>query len=188
MRKFTPTSKDRQLALLGLPQRYHNPRLECSFSPITSAKKSKIFIQPDVQEKWVSNLIQKIRHEREIDTKALICSRPTDDSAMNLASAIMIEARKYKYATKAINLGFYKKDVDFDNYDLLILYSMNSISNPWKIDSCRDILKAADSSSILVVCTTPAFGENGMSCVDFNYRFLNYAFNGYLEIEERYFR
>lgn len=185
-KRFNDDKTSRLLSKLGLPRRYHKPNVgSVYFSPITSENDTNLIITPNKQADWLLKVRKMFKSGKPTNVKALILSRPTDDSAMKTASIIMLDALGNNYSAKAINLGYYRKeDISALDYDVLILYSVNSISTGWKLDLVRDILKKADDSAIFVVATSPIRGSEARGCIEFNNRYLNFKFNGLLEIIE----
>lgn len=178
----------RNLDVLNVPRRYQNPQIKnLYFSPILASWDKTKIITPDVQANWLKKVLAKIKSKKPMSSKALIVSRPTDDSALKIAFKIMISALDNGYSAKAYNLGFFTKNYENNDnleYDFLVLYSLNPYSADWKIDLVRDLLRKADKSFIIVVGTCPKFGNEAKSSLEFNYEFLNFRFNGYLQIDE----
>ena len=181
-------SKLNQLDILNVPRRYQNPEIKgIYFSPILASWDKTKIITNDVQAKWLKKCLDKIKQKKPTSNKVLIMSRPTDDTALRVAFKIMLTALNNGYSAKAYNLGFFTKNYETNTaleYDVLVLYSLNQYSSDWKIDLIRDLLRRADRSMIIVVGTCPKFGSDAHSALEFNYNFLNFRFNGYLQIDE----
>lgn len=176
------------LSALNIPSKFQNVNINnIYFAPIlTDWDKTKI-VTPEKQLKWLKKVLNSLKEKKELSTKILIHSRPTDDSALKIAFKIMLTAIDNGYSAKAYNLGYFSKNYESDaniEYDLILFYSLNSYSSDYKIDLIRDLLKKCDKSIVIVVTTCPKFGEGAMSALDFNYEYINYRFNGYLQIDE----
>jgi hypothetical protein len=176
------------LSALNIPSRYHNVTSDGAyFSPILASWDKTKIVTPDKQAKWAKKIITQLKNNKPISSKILVHSRPTDDSAMRTAFSIMLSALDKGYSAKAYNLGFFSKNFENNSYleyDVLVLYSLNTYSSDYKFDLVRDILRKADKSIVIVVSTCPKFGNEARSALDFNYEFINYRFNGYLQIDE----
>ena len=176
------------LSSLNVPARYQIANIDgIFFSPILASWDKNKIVTPDKQQSWMAKIMQRIKKKKPLSTKIMIHSRPTDDSAMRVAFKIMMSALDNGYSAKAYNLGFFVKNFENDSnieYDVLVLYSINPNSSSYKIDMLRDLLRKCDKSIVIVVTTCPKFGDEAYSALDFNYTFLNYRFNGYLQIDE----
>lgn len=176
------------LSALNIPSKYHYINNgDIYFSPILASWDKTKIITPDKQEKWALKINKQLEKNKPISSKILVHSRPTDDTAMKTAFSIMLSALNKGYSAKAYNLGFFSKNFENNSYleyDVLVLYSLNTYSSDYKFDLVRDILRKADKSIVIVVSTCPKFGNEARSALDFNYEFINYRFNGYLQIDE----
>lgn len=188
MYKIKSKAGSKQLDFLNVPRRYQNPNIDnVYFAPILAEWDKTKNITPQIQEKWLNKVITKIKNKAPMSSKALIVSRPTDDTALRVAFKIMITALDNGYSAKAYNLGFFTKNYENNEnleYDFLILYSLNQFSSDWKIDLVRDLLRKADKSFVIVVATCPKFGNDAKSALEFNYNFINFRFNGYIQADE----
>lgn len=188
MRKIKGSSGSRQLDLLNVPKRYQNPTLKnIFFAPILASWDKTKIITPDTQAGYLKKIIEKIKSKKPVSSKIFIMSRPTDDTALRVAFKIMLTALNNGYSAKAYNLGYFTKNYESDEnleYDFLVLYSLNTFSANWKIDLIRDLLRKADKSFIIVVGTCPKYGDDANSALEFNYNYINFRFNGYLQIDE----
>ena len=171
-----------------MPSRYHRATIkDIYFSPILASWDKTKIITPEKQAQWATKVITQLKKQKPTNVKFLIHSRPTDDSAMRIAFTIMLNALDNGYSAKAYNLGFFSKNYENNSYleyDVLVLYSLNLYSSDYKFDLVRDILRKADKSMVIVVSTCPKFGADGKSALEFNYEYINYRFNGYLQVDE----
>lgn len=182
--RIEETKQHRILSSLGVPKRYHTINKDYfNFYPIQSNWNKKVMITPDKQTEFFSTFMKNINKGNRITDRWLVMSRPDDSKAMNLVSATLQKFRKYNYSVKMLNSSMLmnKETSDIHN-DLIVLYSLNSSSTNWKLDCVRDVLNNCEDSCVIVVCTSPVFGDKAMSVYDFNNNFLNYRFNGLLEI------
>ena len=176
------------LDALNIPRIYQKPNISSiNFSVILTSWDKNKAVTPEKQQTWFATWIDKIKKKKQLHSKILIGSRPTDNSAMKIAFTLMLSAMDAGYSAKAFNLGFFQKNFESDEfikYDFIVLYSLNTCSPDYKIDLVRDLLRKMDNSIVIVVCSSPKFGSEALSVLDYNYSYLNFHFNAYLQVDE----
>lgn len=177
------SKRGRILYSLGLPIRYHDPKLDdLDFNLIERENKDNI--TPKKQEIWVKKVLTSFKNREAISHSVLLHSRPTDDKAMKVAATILIRALKYGKDVKVVNLGFIKKEeVANIKADVILLYSVTPRTSNWKLDMARDIIRQCDPAFVMLVSSSQNTGDSRLNAYEFNCEYLNFPFNAYLEMD-----